>query len=312
MQLVALALSIAAGSALPSFPSISKGGLSNIPCADLPDSPSVIKALSDPEYYDQLSTRFQQSPLQLDDVFKSKSRTSDDTCGTASVCPAYEGKTETINGREYNLYCINAPWGTYFWLPTAKSLAECEANCHKNSYDCNGLTFYPSTGACALIYSPDSTPYIWDNGYQKIGAIPTNQPTAFGPGALCPLPASDNQVWNYGAYNEYPFKVSCLNSFQVSPSSKKQIGFVDVVDECAVLCAEDEGCYGFHWYQDSLSGGRADGKRRCEHVMEKVGEGHWTAMYKPNQYMAGLKIEGDWRCGEPAWDQDNGCRVEEE
>ena len=95
----------------------------------------MIEALSNPDRYDQLSARFAQSPLRLDHVFKKDS--SSDTCGTQSVCPAYEGKTEKINGRKYNLYCINAPWGSYFWLPAAKSLEECEANCHKNSYDCN-------------------------------------------------------------------------------------------------------------------------------------------------------------------------------
>ncbi|KAI4202654.1 MAG: hypothetical protein LQ350_002447 [Teloschistes chrysophthalmus] len=274
--------------------------------AEPPNSPNVIKALSDPAYYKQLSERFAQSPLKDANLFKTK---SSDTCGTANICPAYEGKTETVNGREYNLYCINAPWGAYFWLPTAKTLSECEANCHKNSYDCNGLTFYPSTGACALIYSKDASPYIWDNGYQKIGAIPTsNQPTAFPPGALCPLPASDNQVWDYGSKGEYTFKMSCLNAFQVPLSAKKNIGYVKEIDECAIPCGKDEKCRGFHYYQDSLAGGRADGARKCEMIMEAVGEDQWTAMYKPNQYMAGLKIGGDWKCGEPGWDLDNGCR----
>ncbi|KAI4267245.1 MAG: hypothetical protein L6R38_008343 [Xanthoria sp. 2 TBL-2021] len=106
------------------------------PSANLPNSSEVIEALSNPDLYDQLSARFAQSTLQPDDVFKKDS--SDDTCGTRPVCPAYEGRTETINGREYNLYCINAP--------------------------------------------KDATPYIWDNGYAKIGAIPvSNQPTAFPP-----------------------------------------------------------------------------------------------------------------------------------
>ncbi|KAI4242009.1 MAG: hypothetical protein L6R40_004236 [Gallowayella cf. fulva] len=307
MLLPALASLFAAGFALPSSPSTSKGQPPN-GFTDLPDSQNVIEALSNPEYYEQLSARFQQSPLQSTNIFKIKS--SDATCGVSSICPAYEGKTETINGREYNLYCINAPWGTYFWLPQAKSLPECEASCHKNSYDCNGITFYPSTGACALIYSTDSNPYIWDNGYQKIGAIPvSNQPTAFPPGGLCPLPASDNQVWFYGDNHDYPFKISCLNSFQVPASAKKSLGLVGEVDECAIPCGKDKGCYGFHWYQASLVGGSADGKRTCEHIIKPVEGDQWTALYKPNQYMAGLKIDGDWKCGEPAWDQDNGCRV---
>ncbi|KAI4227258.1 MAG: hypothetical protein LQ349_006744 [Xanthoria aureola] len=306
MQLTAFAALLATGYALPSWPSTNKGELSS-PSANLPNSPEVIEALSNPDRYDQLSARFAQSPLRLDHVFKKDS--SGDTCGIQSVCPAYEGKTEKINGRKYNLYCINAPWGSYFWLPAAKSLEECEANCHKNSYDCNGLTFYPTTGACSLIYSKDATPYIWDNGYPKIGAIPvSNQPTAFPPGTLCPLPASDNQVWHYGAHNEYPFKMSCLNAFNVPAAAKKNKGYVGEVDECAIPCAEDDACFGFHYYQENLVGQRADGKRVCEHVVEKVKEGMWTAVFKPNQALAGLKIGGDWQCGEEGWDQDNGCR----
>ncbi|KAL8815015.1 MAG: hypothetical protein Q9223_005817 [Gallowayella weberi] len=275
------------------------------PLAQLPDSPNVIRALSDPEYYEQLTAHFQQSPLQPNDIFKSK---SDDTCGVHGVCPAYEGKTEKINGREYNLYCINAPWGTYLWLPAAKSLSECENNCHKHSYDCKGLTFYPTTGACALIYSTDATPYIWDNGVQKIGAIPADhQPTAFGPGGLCPLPGSDNQVWRYGERRQYPYKISCQNAFQVPASAKKSVGLVGEVDECAIPCAKDKGCYGFHWYQTSLVGSRADGKRYCEHITKPLGENEWTALYKANQYMAGLKIEGGKSCGEQGWTKDKGC-----
>ncbi|KAL8716560.1 MAG: hypothetical protein Q9225_006120 [Loekoesia sp. 1 TL-2023] len=312
MHLAVLASLLVGACALPSTPSTNKGETFEHLMSDLPDSPNVIEALSNPEVYERLSAPFQQSLQKTNDLFTSK---SSETCGISTVCPAYEGKTETVNGREYNLYCINAPWGSYFWLPKAKSLAECEANCHRNSYDCNiqGLTFYPSTGACSLIYSKDASPYIWDNGYQKIGAIPvTNQPTAFPPGALCPLPASDNQVWFYGPNNEYPFKMSCLNAFQVPASAKKNLGFVKEVDDCAIQCAENDKCFGFHYYQDSLVGGRADGQRKCEHVLQEIGEDMWTPLYKPNQYMAGLKIGGDWRCGEPAWDQDNGCRVDDE
>ncbi|KAL8770387.1 MAG: hypothetical protein Q9194_005183 [Teloschistes cf. exilis] len=306
MHFIAITSLLSLAHALPSLPSPrehSPGGPSS---AEPPNSPNVIRALSDPAYYKQLSERFAQSPLKDHDLFKAK---SSDTCGTTNICPAYEGKNEKVNGREYNLYCINAPWGAYFWLPVAKTLSECEANCHKNSYDCNGLTFYPSTGACALIYSKDASPYIWDNGYQKIGAIPTsNKPTAFPPGALCPLPASDNQVWDYGGGHS-TFKMSCLNAFQVPLSAKKNIGYVKEIDECAIPCGNDDKCRGFHYYQDSLVGGRADGARKCEFIMEAVGENQWTAMYKPNQYMSGLKIDGDWECGDPAWDLDNGCRT---
>lgn len=270
---------------------------------DLPDSPSVIEALSNPELYEKLSSRFQQSPIPSIDLFTAKSK----TCGTSSVCPAYEGKTESINGRDYNLYCINAPWGTYFWLPKAKSLSECEENCHKNSYDCNGLTFYPSTGACSLVYSTDAEPYIWDNGYQKIGAVPAKKTdTALGPGSLCPLPASDNQAYDFGP-NKSSFKMSCLNQFQVPASAKKQLNTVKNVDECGEKCLAEK-CYGFHYYQPVFPGGRYDGLRNCELITEPVGEDMWTPLFKPNQYLSGLKIDGDWKCGDKAWDQDNGCR----
>lgn len=268
---------------------------------DLPDSPNVIEALSSPDVYEKLSSRFQQSPIGSVDVFSICSK----TCGTSPVCPAYEGKTESINGRYYNLYCINAPWGAYFWLPKAKTLSECEENCHKNSYDCNGLTFYPSTGACSLIYSTDAEPYIWDNGYQKIGAIPAEKTdNAFRPGSLCPLPCSDNQVLEI---REYHFKMSCLNQFQVPASAKKQLGTIKNVGECGEKCGAEK-CYGFHYYQPVFPGGRYDGLRNCELITQPIDVEMWTPVFKPNQYLAGLKIEGSWKCGDGAWDQDNGCR----
>ncbi|KAL8668276.1 MAG: hypothetical protein Q9168_007094 [Polycauliona sp. 1 TL-2023] len=283
--------------------------MTGCPSVQRPDSPEVIAALTNPDYYDELVAGFQQSPLQANDLFKAE--TSGGTCGAPSVCPAWEGKIEKINGRKYRLFCINAPWGTYFWLPAAKSLEECEASCHnKPSYDCNGLTFYPNTGACTIIYSKDSRPYIWDNGTPKIGAIAlTNQPLAstFVPGTICPLPASDNQVWHYGPTNESPFKVSCLNAFKVPASAKKNKGYVDDLDACANPCAEDKGCFGFHYYQPSFPGGWADGKRMCEHIVEEVGEGMWAPVYKPNQALAGLKV-GSKACGEEGWDQDKGCK----
>ncbi|KAI4244811.1 MAG: hypothetical protein L6R42_010345, partial [Xanthoria sp. 1 TBL-2021] len=176
------------------------------PSANLPNSPEVIEALSNPDLYDQLSARFAQSPLQSNDIFKKES--SGDRYGTRSVCPAYEGKNETINGREYNLYCINAPWGAFFWLSKAKSLEECEANCHKNSYDCN-------PPASATTATPKSAP----------SPSPTNPPPP-PPGTLCPLPASDNKVWHYAPYNQYPFKMSCLNAFNVPATEMKNKGYV--------------------------------------------------------------------------------------
>ncbi|KAL8683930.1 MAG: hypothetical protein Q9186_000141 [Xanthomendoza sp. 1 TL-2023] len=251
----------------------------------LPPSPDAIKALSNPEYYEQLSSRFQQSLLQPNDIFKSKS--SDDTCGPSTVCPSYEGKTEEINGREYNIYCFNAPWGDYGWLPNSKSLSECEAHCHQHKDPCN-------VRQTLLQLLKQVT----------IGAVPTsNQAAAFGPGGICPLPGADNQVWYYGAEREYPFKISCTNAFKVPASAKKSLGLVGEVDECALPCAKDKGCYGFHWYQAEKPSqrGRSDGKRECEHITRAVGENEWTGLYMPNQYMAGLKIEGRSDCGDMPW-----------
>lgn len=170
---------------------------------DFPDSPNVIDALRDTRVYEELVRLHEgqhnsQTPIQsfFDDIYKSK----DSSCGASATCPAYDGETREVNGRKYKIYCTNAPWGTYFWLPKSKrlvehggilvrsltlnSLSECEQKCYDNSYDCNGLTFYPSTGACSIIYSKDAAPYIWDNGYQKIGLIPDNSKVAFGPGAV--------------------------------------------------------------------------------------------------------------------------------
>ena len=265
---------------------------------DLPDSPSVIEALSNPSIYERLATQFQQSPLQgPKNVFEKSSHVS--TCGAGAECPSYEGKTATLNGREYNLYCINAPWGAYIWLPTAKSLEECEAQCHKNSYNCNGLTFYPSTGACSLIYSTDAEPYIWDNGYQKIGAIPAEAETAFGPGNLCPLPGSDNQVYDFGGNKEYQYKLSCMNQLNVPASAKKNIGTVKNVDECAEKAGE-MNAYGFHYYQPIFPGGRYDGLRNCEIITQPVENTQFTPIFKPNQYLTGLLVK-DKNCRDGGW-----------
>ena len=84
------------------------------------------------------------------------------------------------------------------------------------------------------------------------------------------------------------------------------------IDDCAVPCAKDSKCKGFHWYQDNIVAWRADGQRMCEHILQEIGEDMWTPLYKPNSHYAGLKIDGDWPCGEPAWDKDNGCRREDE
>lgn len=88
-----------------------------------------------------------QSSLKLKASTKSSHKCIDSSsCGPSTVCPAYEGEDKNINGRDYRLYCINAPFGSYTGLPTAKSLDDCEAKCHASAYDCNALTFYPSTG----------------------------------------------------------------------------------------------------------------------------------------------------------------------
>ena len=261
----------------------------------------MAEVLADPELYEQLSFPIKQSPLKFaEDVFTKESQSS--TCGIAAQCPSYEGKTAKLNGRKYRLYCYNAPWGSYFWLPTADSLEKCEAQCHQNSYDCNGLTFYPSTGACALIYSKDSEPYIWDNGYQKIGAIPADAEPAFSPGMLCPLPGSDNQVWDFGPAQDYQFKLSCTNQLKVPASAKKNLGRVKNVDECANKCGEAK-CHGFHYYQPIFPGGGIDGVRTCEIITQPVEQGQWTPIFKPNQYLTGLLV-GDYKCGDKGWADD--------
>lgn len=269
---------------------------------DPPDSPNVIEALSNQDLYARLSNPTQQTPFEPPTPFLSPSSSS---CGAQPVCPAYDGEVRTINDRKYKLYCYNAPWGTYFWLPAAKSLEECEAQCHKNSYDCNGLTFYPLTGACSLIYSKNAAPYIWDNGYPKIGAIPVDggNAMAFGPGMLCPLPGSDNQVWSFGKDQKQRFKMSCTNQFQVPASSKKNLGPVKDVDECGEKCGADSGCYAFHYYQPAFPGGRVDGMRNCELITGDVGSGKWTPVAKPNQYLSGLKV-GSFDCADNGWKGD--------
>ena len=270
----------------------------------------MIEILSNPTLYDEIaSLNLHQSPLRPANPLANPSSSDPSTCGTTPICPAYEGEIRSVNGRDYTLYCYNAPWGSYIWLPTAKTFAECESNCHENNYKCNGLTFYPSTGACALVYSTDAEPYIFDNGYQKIGAVPAKKTdTAFGPGMVCPLPGSDNQVWDFGDNKEFQFKISCINQFQVPAQSKKDGGLVKNVDECGEKCGKDEGCFGFHYYQPIFPGGRVDGMRSCQLIMESVGSDGWVPLYKPNQYLAGLKVGGSYECSDNGWDGDKACR----
>lgn len=261
--------------------------------SDLPDSAAVIDALKDPDLYDKLSRLHlaqenTQSAIEniFDEAHKQKS-----SCGARAACPAYDGETRKINGREYNMYCTNAPWGSYFWLPKARNLGECEQRCHENSYDCNGLTFYPSTGACSIIYSKDAAPYIWDNGYQKIGAIPVKSEVAFGPGMVCPLPGSDNQVYDFDKEKKIRFKMSCRNQFKVDAKARRQLGTVRNVDECGLRCGQEKNCYGFQYYQPAFPGGRVDGARNCEIITEEIGDEDWVPLYRPNQYLSGLRVK---------------------
>jgi hypothetical protein len=263
------------------------------PSHDLPDSTSVVEALANPDLYEQLvqsshTYADQQSPIAS--VFDGPWRSQSSSCGASTLCPAYEGQTRKINDREYRLYCINAPWGQYVWLPKSKTLLECEQKCHESKYDCNGLTFYPSTGACTAIYSKDSAPYIWDNGYQKIGAIPVKSDVAFSPGMLCPLPGSDNQVWDF-ADQKYRFKMSCRNQFRVDAKFRKGLGAVKNVDECGEKCGQQKDCYGFNYFQRSFPGGRVDGARECELITTEINDDDFVPMNKPFQYLSGLRVE---------------------
>ncbi|KAF2476609.1 uncharacterized protein BDR25DRAFT_391074 [Lindgomyces ingoldianus] len=276
------------------------------PRKDLPDSAAVIEALKDPDAYEQLSRHHHHRNYDDNGQTLIKSVFDDgrqhSSCGARTGCPAFEGQTRRINGRKYNLYCYNAPWGSYFWLPKSRNLNECERHCHENNYDCNGLTFYPSTGSCAIIHSRDAAPYVWDNGYQKIGAIPVESDVAFGPGELCPLPGSDNQVWDF-TDKEYRFKMSCRNQFNVPVNARRQLGPVRNVDECAERCGKEDNCYGFHFYQPTFPGGRVDGARNCEIITEKIKDDDWVPVHRPNQYLAGLVVQHS-DCGDEGWNRD--------
>ena len=119
---------------------------------------------------------------------------------------------------------------------------------------------------------------------------------------LCPLPGSDNQVYDFGPAQDYQFKLSCVNQFNVPASAKKNLGKVKNVDECAIKCGE-AGCYGFHYYQPIFPGGPYDGARTCEIITQPVEQGHWAPIFKPNQYLTGLLV-GDYKCGDKGWNQD--------
>ncbi|KAJ4286093.1 hypothetical protein N0V90_013442 [Kalmusia sp. IMI 367209] len=175
---------------------------------------AVMEALFNPELYNHLTRQeprldaYLQSPSE--NIFRiQKSK----TCGAVAGCPAWEGEVRELNGREYRIYCYNAPHGAYRWLPRARSLEQCEQQCHDNNLDCNGLTYYPLTQACSIIHSNDAAPYIFDVGVHKFGAIPVKSNMAFGAGMICPLPGSDNQVYDF-KNQEHQFKMSCRNQFK--------------------------------------------------------------------------------------------------
>ena len=246
------------------------------------------------------SPKIVQSPLEA--ITKSDSKcASSSSCGPATICPAYDGEHFTINGRNYRLYCINAPFGAFAGLPVAKSFADCEEKCHASSYDCNGLTFYPSLGHCYAIYSKDAKPYIWDNGYGKIGAIRSDLDMAIPPGGLCPLPGSDNQVLLIGD-DDTPFKMSCTNQLKVSAAGRKNVGMVDKAEDCAQKALDAKG-YGFHYFQWTFPGGPVTGQRSCEIITEAVTEDNFAPLMKPNQCLTGLVVH-DYDCGDEGWGGD--------
>jgi len=105
---------------------------------------------------------------------------------------------------------------------------------------------------------------------------------------LCPLPGSDNQVYDFGDKKEYQFKLSCRNQFR---GSRQALGPVKNVDECGERCGADKNCQGFLYYQPAFPGGRLDGARSCDLVTSDINDGDWVPLYKPNQYLAGLRVE---------------------
>ena len=132
--------------------------------------------------------------------------------------------------------------------------------------------------------------------------------TAFGPGMVCPLPGSDNQVWDFGDEKEFQFKMSCMNQFRVPAQSKKDGGAVKNVDECGGRCGKDEDCFGFHYYQPVFPGGTGDGTPSGAVSRPRAAGDGWTPMDKPNQYLAGLKVGGSYECSDNGWDGDEACR----
>lgn len=116
---------------------------------------------------------------------------------------------------------------------------------------------------------------------------------------LCPLPGSDNQVYDFGANQDYQFKMSCTNQLNVPASAKKSLGIVKNVDICGERCGEAK-CYGFHYYQPTFPGpwslgGVYHGWRTCDIITQPIEDGQWTPMYEPNQYLTGLTVGSfDW------------------
>jgi hypothetical protein len=117
-----------------------------------------------------------------------------------------------------------------------------------------------------------------------------NTDNSFGPGMLCPLPGSDNQVYDF-ADKKYYFKLSCHNQFRHSHRDRKQLGPVKDVDACGEACGADENCTAFLYYQPTFPGGRVDGARSCDLIFSDMKDGAWQPYYRPNQYLAGLRVK---------------------
>jgi hypothetical protein len=171
----------------------------------------------------------------------------------------------------------------------ANSLEGCKKRCHDADQKCNGIVYTPWTHGCSPQTTEDARPYIWNNPYPKFVAIPVNRKFTFGPGSLCPLPGSDNQVYDFGE-KKHLFKLSCRNQFRSGVEDIRQLGPVDDVDYCGEQCGADKDCLGFHYYQPVFHGGRYDGARNCDLIM-KILNGNWEPFYPAHQYLSGLKVK---------------------
>lgn len=95
---------------------------------------------------------------------------------------------------------------------------------------------------------------------------------------VCPLPGSDNQVYDFDEEKTMRFKMSCRNQFQINSRARKSTGTAKDVDECGARCGKDKGCYAFEYYQPTFPGGRADGLRNCDLITESIPDGSWVSL----------------------------------